>query len=207
MKTKKIITLALAAAMVSASALSVSAGTLTETNTTGQTEVTARIDGTTPVPGDVTYVITIPDVVDFGTLTQPANANENSYKDVTYNVTLTEVNNLDAATQKIAVYVRDKTSSVGNGEFKITNKADSTKNFTYDIYDVIPANISETTQSINANNMTKAAGYKLCDFTAPGDAVDGTLRLNQTQLCGYDIADIVGDYSGYMVFLSTIENA
>ncbi len=207
MKTKKIITLALAAAMVSASALSVSAGTLTETNTTGQTEVTARIDGTTPVPGDVTYVITIPDVVDFGTLTQPENTDKDSFKDVPYSVSLTEVNNLDVATQKIAVYVRDQNASVGNSDFKITNKADSTKSFTYDIYDVLPENITATKQSINANSMTQAAGYKLCDFTTQGDAVDGTLRLNQTQLCGYDIADIVGDYSGYMVFLSTIENA
>ena len=207
MKTKKIITLALAAAMACSAALSVSAAQLTETNTSGQTEVTAHIDGTTPTPGNVSYIISIPDVVDFGALTQPENANSDSYKDVTYDVTLTEVNNFDSNAQKIAVYVRDQNATVGNGEFKITNKADSTKNFTYDIYDVLPANINETTQSINANTMSQAAGYKLCDFTTQGDAVDGTLRLNQTQLCGYDIADIVGEYNGYMVFQSLIENA
>lgn len=207
MKTKKIITLALAAAMACASAVSVSAAQLTETENEGKTEVKAHIDGTTPEPGDVSYIITIPDVVDFGNLTQPADSSVNSYKDVSYSVSLDEVNGLDTDKNKIAVYVRDQTAKVGSDDFVITNKADSTKSFVYDVYDVTSENISETTESINVNNMTKAIGYRFHDFTTQGERVDGTLRLNQTQLCGYDITDIIGDYSGYMVFRSRIENA
>ena len=80
MKSKKIITLALAAAMVCTSAVSVYAAELTNTNQEGQTEVKARIDGS--VTGDVTYVIEIPDVVDFGTLTMPENTTEQQLLDV-----------------------------------------------------------------------------------------------------------------------------
>ena len=54
--------------------------------------------------------------------------------------------------------------------------------------------------------MTKTAGFYLDGFTAPGENVDGTLVINQVQLYGKTLADIAGDYSGYMVFYSAIED-
>ena len=56
MKAKRIISIALAAIMAAASAISVSAANLTETNPGGQTEVKAHIDGVDP--GEVKYIIT-----------------------------------------------------------------------------------------------------------------------------------------------------
>ena len=67
MKTKKLITLALSAAMISAAVVTVSAATLTQDDPDGKTEVIATIKGS--VPEGITYEIKIPDVIDFGELT------------------------------------------------------------------------------------------------------------------------------------------
>ena len=119
------------------SVFTVTAAELTEDEPGGQTEVKAHIDGN-PIPGEVSYIITIPDVVDFGLPTRPAN-DEDSYKDVDYTVEATVIEGLDTATEQ-------------------------------------------------------------------GQQVNGKLRLNQRQLYGYDITDIIGNYSGYMVFYSIVED-
>lgn len=49
-------------------------------------------------------------------------------------------------------------------------------------------------------------GYYLTSFNTEVQTLDGTLRFHQKQLYGQNIADIAGDYSGYMVFFSAIEN-
>lgn len=204
MKAKKIITIALAAAMALTAAVSVSAETkLTDQSPSGKTEVTAKIEGG-DVPGDVTYEITIPDVVTFGTLHQPAANDADDFVYADYTVTADKITGLEAD-QQVSVYVRDQNATVdGDHEFWIANKSDSSKKFKYDVFDV--RQIDANTDSINQNNMSSAAGYFLEGFTEAGQAVDGTLRLNQLQLYGQNIADLVGEYSGYMVFFSTIES-
>ncbi|MEE3493344.1 hypothetical protein [Ruminococcus sp.] len=202
MKAKRLLTLALAVLMIAMTVVSVSAVQLTETDPDGQTEVKAHIGGSTPEPGDVTYIITIPDVVDFGELKQ-----EDTKKDVAYTVTLDEVNNLDPDAQQISVYVKNQNATVnGDQEFYITNKADSTKKFSYDVYSIAPNEMTDASVSINQNTMTQAAGYYLVGFTTAGETLSGSLRLDQNQLMGYNLADIVGDYNGYMVFFSIIED-
>ncbi|CDC41018.1 unknown [Clostridium sp. CAG:352] len=52
--------------------------------------------------------------------------------------------------------------------------------------------------------MVNPDGYYLGDFQNTGDSKTGTLRLNQKQLYGKDIAEIAGDYSGTIVFTSSI---
>jgi len=200
MKAKALVTVALAAAMVSASALSVSAGTLSNENPWGETEVIARIDGNSS--GEVTYTIIIPDVIDFGTLEQPQ-INEDQYKDVGF--TVKTGNTVEGLTpsQSIMLYVRDKTASVnGSNDFVIANKVDPTKTFKYDVYVDSALNIN-----INSNAMTSTRGYKFTNFTIANEEVQGTLRLNEHQLYGKDISELVGEYSGYMIFFSQIEGA
>lgn len=205
MKAKKILAVTASAVIAATASMPAYAATLTDTAPGGETEVTAHITGSNP--GDVSYVITIPDVVDFGELTQPANKDSNDFKDVGFDVELTEVSGLDPDAQKISVYVRDDGASIaGDQEFYITNKVDSTKKFQYDLYDIPAENITETTGSVNANTMSNASGYYLTAFTTAGDSLNGTLRLNQIQLCDYSLAEIVGEYSGHMVFFSTVEN-
>ena len=193
MKAKKIITIALAAAMALTAAVSVSAETkLTDQSPSGKTEVTAKIEGG-DVPGDVTYEITI-----------PASNDADDFVFADYTVTADKITGLETD-QQVSVYVRDQNATVdGDHEFWIANKSDSSKKFKYDVFDV--RQIDANTDSINQNNMSSAAGYFLEGFTEAGQAVDGTLRLNQLQLYGQNIADLVGEYSGYMVFFSTIES-
>ncbi len=71
MKKKKIIGLALALTFAVSTTVSVSAAApqLNDATSGGTTQVTATIDA--PEPGEVSYVITIPEKVDFGTILLP----------------------------------------------------------------------------------------------------------------------------------------
>ena len=73
------------------------------------------------------------------------------------------------------------------------------------MFDVPESEITFSTETVNQNNFTGTVGYFLEGFTEQDQAVNGTLRLNQVQLYGRDITELVGDYSGYMVFFSTVE--
>ena len=203
MKAKRLISLAIAALLLVMTAVSASAEiTLTDQDPGGDTEVKAHISGGNP-PGDVSYIITIPDVVDFGELKQPTE-NVDDYKDVTYTVTATKIEGLDPATQQVSVYGRDQNATPkSNQDFIITNKSDSTVSFKYEVYKsetITPANL------INGNGYVGTVGYFLYGFTEQGDALTGTLRLNQAQLYGRNITDLVGEYSGYMVFYSAVQS-
>lgn len=202
MKFKRIVTLSLAAAMAMAATVSAAAIDLTDQNPTGNTEVKAHINGSA---GNVEYVITIPDVIDFGELVQPS-TDDNSYKYVPYTVTAAKIVGLDAATQEIAVYVKDQNADIDvDTNFYIRNKTDSSVKFRYDVFDSAVDDTMTNPVSINSGTMTAPAGYKLHSFNYQGEEVKGTLRLNQNQLYGRNIASIVGEYSGYMVFYSMIE--
>lgn len=206
MKTKKMLTLALAAAMAMTVTVSVAAEEieLTPASPEGQTEVTAKIVG---AAGNVSYIITIPDVVDFGVLTQPANDTEDHFADKDYTVTAKQITGMNPEEQQVGVYVKNQGATTsGDPKFYITNKTDDSKSFYYDIYDVPADQIDANTESINANAMPYDIGYKLVAFHATDEEVNGTLRLDQNQLYGLDIAEYVGDYSGYMVFYSMLEN-
>ena len=204
MKAKTIISIAIAAAMAATSVISVSAGTneLTLENNSGNTEVKAHISGA-PTPGSVDYIITIPDVVDFGELTQPAE-NTDSFKDVPFTVKLTELtgNSFDPDAQQISVYVKDQNATTGDSEFYIANKTDPSIKLGYEVF---RSSTPSMDNKVSADSF-KTAGYFYTSFTEQGDAESGTLRLNQRQLYGRNLADIVGEYSGYMVFTSFIEN-
>ena len=204
MKAKKIVTLALAAAMISAASVSVAAGTLTDQSPNGQTEVKGVISGV-PTPGDVTYEITIPDVVDFGELTS-TNTPDDLYNDRSYTVKLDKVTGLEDG-KVIQVYVRDENATVDNDqEFYLTNKGNESVKFTYDVYDVESADITVATQAVNSVNMQYSAGYELKAFKTEGETVNGTLRFDPAQLESYELAEIVGEYNGYMVFFSSVED-
>ncbi len=202
MKAKRLISLAIAALLLVMTAVSVSAATLTDQEPGGDTEVKAHISGGNP-PGEVSYIITIPDVVDFGELTQPTE-NVDDYKDVTYTVTATKIEGLDPATQQVSVYVRDQNATANsNQDFKITNKSDPSVSFMYEVYRSESINPVDL---ISGNGYVGTVGWFLYGFTVQGESLTGTLHLNQAQLYGRDITDLVGEYSGYMVFYSAVQN-
>ena len=205
MKAKRVFTIFLAVLMIAMTVVSVSAAELTNQKPGGQTEVIAKISGSTPPdPGSVSYVITIPEVVDFQELEYPSDTSVPNYSDVSYTLKATEINNLDPTTQQISVYVKDQNATVnGDQEFYIANKSDANIKFSYDVYN--SATIGDNSVNINRNAMTQAAGYYLTGFKEQGDTLNGTLRLDRNQLAAHQLADIVGDYSGYMVFFSAVE--
>lgn len=203
MKTKRIIAAILSAAVVAASAFSVSALELTDSANEGNTEVTANIAGDSE-PGNVSYIIEIPDKLDFGTLTQPDNIDQDHFKDINFKVVAKEINGLeDNPGWNVRVKVRDQNFELDNEErFFISQKnvtypeiSNGGNKFEYGVY----INGSGIT-----NNRVDENGFNIAFFNAAGEEIDANLRLNQNQLYGLNIEDIAGDYSGYMIFNSSI---
>lgn len=204
MKAKKLLTIALAAVLAMGAAVSVSAAELTnrEEEREGKTKVKAHIDGEDP--GNVTYVITIPDELDFGALTKPT-TDEDSFDDVDFSVEATKIEGLDPETQQIGVYVRDEKATLNDDGFRIANDVATNIEFYYDVYNVPQINIG--TRNINAEAMTLPIGYSCFAFTQQRQVESGVLRLNLHQLDAYNsLSEIVGTYSGYMVFYSQVED-
>ena len=202
MKTKKIISAILASALAATAVVSASAATLTDVYPDNSTEVTAKIVN----PGAVSYVITIPETADFGTLTVPENTENDNYKFYGFQVEATELNIVSGTA--VSVWFKDGSSS--DGQFYITQKnaPDASNPFTikYDVYDAAADEsglasltpVNQTTQGVN--------GYHLVTFAAnqQGAVKDVTLALNQNVLAGQDLATIAGDYSGTIAFHSSL---
>ena len=202
MKTKRIIAALLAGALATTAVASASAATLTDEEPDYSTEVTAKIEEGTP--GEVSYVITIPDKVDFGTLTQPETETD-SYKYVEFEVEATELN-MDSG--YVSVYVNGYNAD--DEQFYITQKDVSDPfEISYDVYteSVNDYNIAEET-AINEDS-AGVNGYHFTTFQAgtQGAVQPGTLVLNQKALYGKDLNTISGDYSGTMTFHSTIRES
>lgn len=200
MKAKRIITLVLAGALSAATVVSASAATLTNEAPSADTEVTARIEGSDP--GDVTYIITIPDKVDFGTLNQP-DTDTDSYIYSGFEVEATQI---DMASGAVSVYIQGYEED--DNQYYLT-QLDAFEPFEipYDVYtgQISDTNIADQT-AINADGSPGVNGYHFTTFNhdAEGSVQDGTLVLNQRELYGQDLDTISGDYSDTMTFYSTI---
>lgn len=200
MKTKKIIATLLAGALATTAVVSASAATLTDEATDYSTEVTAKIEEA--APGEVSYVITIPDKVDFGTLTQPE-TEVDSNKYISFEVEATEIQ-MDSGF--VSVYINGYKEE--DEQFYITQKDVSTPfEIPYDIYyeNVNDNNIDQFTP-INEDGAPGVDGYHFTSFQAgtEGAVQPGTLVLNQKALYGQELDTIAGDYSGTIIFRSTI---
>lgn len=201
MKKSKIVSVIMACILATSAAVSASAATLTNENPDGSTDVTARIEGASP--GEVSYTITIPDNVDFGTLTQPE-TDTDSYKYVNFDVTATELKISDDAF--VSVYVNGYKED--DKQFYIAQQNVSNPfEIKYDIYngEVNDENISSKT-ALGATDEPSSAGYHFTTFgvKAEGTSEKGTLAINQKALYGKSLDEIAGDYSGTMVFHSSI---
>lgn len=203
MKRTKIAALIMALAVLATSAFAVSAKELTNTSPDGSSEVYANIQG----DGEVTYVVEIPDSVDFGTLTQPE-TDTDSYDYLSFAVTLKEVSGL-ADNQRVGVWVKDQNAVLGEDEqFYLTQQADDTPfKMTYDVYgeEVNDENIGSKT-SINSGEMGEN-GYMFVMLKDANDTLNATLVLNQRQIYGQNLNDIAGNYSGTMAFHTEITDS
>lgn len=200
MKAKKIISTLIAGILAASATVSVSAQNLSDVTPENSTEVKANIVD----PGIVSYVITIPETADFGTLTQPDSTDTDHYTFFGFEVEATELK--IKSNQGVTVYMKD--SSADDNQFYISQKVESDPfTIAYDVYDTTVN--EENIGSYNPINTTATPGtygYHLCTFFAgsTGETQEVTLALNQNALYGLTLSDIAGDYSGTIEFHSAL---
>ena len=154
-----------------------------ETNKAGDTQVTATVEEN---PNKASYVIRIPDKVDFGTIQQPETEGDAySYTDIT--VECTEAENLEAGTG-IVVLVKDATAAGNTDPFLLTHNTNKDCALTYEIM-YNDASIQNGTWYDN--------GFLFNVFTKAGQSATDKLRLNRNQLYNKDLSTWGGSVHWY----------
>ena len=170
---------------------------LTNINKAGDTAVEAEIINDTPSEGDVSYIISIPEKIDFGTLTMPENGEEAHPKTVGFEVSAVEINNLDTTTSRIAVLMRDSAAGTGSFQIQGVSETNTSKLLEYTVFTASGSDITTGNEYVN--------GYLLTAFSEAGQTTTGTLSLEQNQLLSdMEIANWAGDYLGTINFYTTI---
>ena len=200
MKTKKIISALIAGILATTVTVSASAVTLSNVTPDNSTEVKANIVD----PGAVSYVITIPETADFGTLTQPDSIDADHYAIYRFDVEATELNL--KSNQGVTVYMKDANST--DDQFYLEQQNTETPfKISYDVYDTtVTVDNINTYEPINDTAEPGEYGYHLCTFLydAQGKTQPVNLALNQNALYGQTLSDIAGDYSGTITFHSAL---
>ena len=200
MKTKRIIAALIAAVLAVTPFMSVSAATLTDGTVDNSTAVKANIED----PGSVSYVITIPETVDFGTLTQPDSIDADHYAIYRFDVEATELN--IKSNQGVTVYMKDANST--DNQFYLEQQNTETPfKISYDVYDTtVTVDNINTYDPINNTAEPGTYGYHLCTFLydAQGRTQPVNLALNQNALYDKTLSNIAGDYSGTITFHSSL---
>lgn len=168
---------------------------LTNIEPAGDTSVKADIiNGES---GDVSYIISIPEKIDFGTLQMPADDTVAHPKKVDFTVSAVEINNLDTTTSRVAVLMKD--ASTGTKTFQITG-ASGTNNSKILTYNVLSSAGVDITSGTNYTN-----GYLFAAFSAAGQSINGSLSLEQNQLLKDNkLENWAGDYLGTINFYTAI---
>lgn len=168
---------------------------LTNIEPAGSTAVEADILGDDT--GDVSYIIAIPEKIDFGTLQMPSDDSVAHPKQVGFEVSAVEINGLDTTTSRVAVLMRD--AATEGGVFQIMGASGTNNNKVLD-YNVLSSAGVDITSGTEYTN-----GYLFAAFSAAGQAISGTLSLEQNQLLAdKDLTNWAGDYLGTINFYTAI---
>ena len=193
MKNKLVAGFMVATMMVSVMSTGVFAKELnpdSETNKAGDTQVTATVEEN---ENKASYVIQIPDTVDFGKIQQPeTEGNVYSTHDIT--VSCIQADNL-AAGNAIAVLVKDASAAESSDPFRLTHSTNSDCVLNYEIM-----NKDESIQ----NGTWYANGFLFNLFTGAGQEATDKLRLNRNQLYNKDLSVWGGQYTGTLNFYTKI---
>lgn len=168
---------------------------LTDIENAGSTAVEADVidDGS----GDVSYIIAIPEKIDFGTLQMPSDDSAAHPKQVGFEVSAVEINGLDASTSRVAVLMKD--ASTGSSVFQIVGSSgtNNSKILQYQVLSSAGVDITSGTAYPN--------GYLFAAFSTAGQAISGTLSLDQNQLLAdKDLTNWAGNYLGTINFYTAI---
>lgn len=168
---------------------------LDKTNNTGNTEVDAKI---LDAAGEVAYIVTVPEKIDFGKLSVPDAdvEGEEAYVIQRFEVACVEMQGVSEVDVK--VYNFGSLEGETNQKFFLTNKDNTSCTFKpeYDVY--------AGTSKINTTEVMPINGFNYAKFGAIG-SVTGGVALNQKQLLPYadDLTPIAGAYTGTMVFTTS----
>ena len=161
-----------------------------ENKKAGDTQVTATVEEN---ENKASYVIQIPDTVDFGKIQQPeTEGNAYSTKDIT--VSCIQADNL-AAGSGIAVLVKDASVVESSDPFLLTHNTHSDCALTYEIM-----NNGESIQ----NGTWHSNGFLFNLFTGADQSATDKLRLNRNQLYNKDLSVWGGQYTGTLNFYTKI---
>ena len=170
---------------------------LTNIENAGSTAVEADILGEDT--GEISYIISIPERIDFGTLQMPADDSVAHPKKVGFEVSAVEIIGLDTATQRVAVLMHDANTTDATFLIRGASGTNNEKSLTYNV--LSSAGVDVTTGTAYTN------GYLFAAFSQAGQAVQGSLSLEQNQLLSdTEIANWAGDYLGTINFYTAIAN-
>ena len=161
-----------------------------ENKKAGDTQVTATVEENS---NKASYVIQIPDTVDFGKIQQPETEGDAySYEDITVSCITAE--NL-AAGNGIAVLVKDASADESSDPFCLTHKTNSECVLNYEILN----------NDVSIQNGTwYANGFLFNLFTGADQKATDKLRLNRNQLYNKDLSVWGGQYTGTLNFYTKI---
>ncbi|MEZ3434646.1 MAG: hypothetical protein K1W34_08510 [Lachnospiraceae bacterium] len=179
------------AGFLAVNVLTVSAQDLSNVEPAGNTEVTANVSGS----GDVTYLVSIPERVNFGTLTQPENNTQAHPAVRSFNVEAVQITGLDAATQRVVVLLKDGSNA---GGFQLTGQSASNSG------KVLNYTVCNETGTDITGGRPYDNGYLLAAFSAGGQNVAGQLKLEQNQLYGENLEQWAGNYKGTINFFTRV---
>ena len=165
---------------------------LDDTTPGGNTSVIAKVD-TSDDPYAPTYIIAIPQKVDFGNLRQPV-TDTNAYKTTDITVKCTQAVNIPTGST-IAVLVKDSTASVETDPFVLIKDDGNSVKLNYEML-VGGESIQNQTWYNN--------GFLFNSFTQAGQEATNTLRINQRQLYGKDLSTYGGTYTGTLKFYTRL---
>lgn len=169
---------------------------MSQNSASGDTPVTGRVEETDT--GNVEYVVSVPDKIDFGTLKKPDTGDAGQYATRYGTVKLESVENLPDGC-RIAVFVKDAADTAENPDFRIIGQdyANQGKELVYTI----------TNQSSQANLLSGTRylnGYLVGAFVGAGDNTNLQLDLDRQQLYGVDLSEWTGNYKGTLNFYSKV---
>jgi len=198
---KKKLVVVLTVLTMLAAAIPVAGKELSNVNNAGTTDVEADI--LDPDSGDVSYIIAIPEKIDFGTLQMPEAADSEGTslheRRVGFEVSAVEIHGLNESTQRVAVLMCD--AGTGTNVFQINGMSNNNTGKSLE-YKVLTATGNDVTSGTRYPN-----GYLFAAFNATGQKVDGMLSLDQDQLLKDKvIKNWAGDYFGKINFYTAIAN-
>ncbi len=200
MKKRLLAVLTAAAMLVTAIPVAAAEDTTTDQNLTnienaGDTTVEADILGKDT--GDVSYIISIPEKIDFGTLQMPSDKSVAHPKQVGFDVSAVEINGLDATTQRVAVLMKSDAADPALFQIRGASGTNDSKVLAYSV--LSSAGVDITTGYKYTN------GYLFAALSAAGQTISGTLSLEQNQLLDDPIINNwAGDYLGTINFYTAI---